>query len=171
MVRALVGLVVVLELAACGDDDRAVSTSHADAPIVADTPTVVTPAPTSGPSASPTTAAPSGGPPSALAIATVVCDDQPKRMGADAEVLTAESWQCTSGGEQARIDLYESDDQMAEAQQTITDFYKSSGDKRSLDQLPLVCGAWFSVGLDSNEQRDAVIDHLQAAEITASKCS
>jgi hypothetical protein len=83
--------------------------------------------------------------------AAVVCDDEPQRMDQGAEAMTAESWECTSGGEQARIDVYESDDQMMEALRLLSEFYDSSGDQRSLDELPSVCGDLFSVGLDSND--------------------
>jgi hypothetical protein len=161
--RVIVVGLTLLALAACGDDD---STGSSTAP-------AVTNGQTSAPASSVVTTAAAtkpSGPPSASDIAAVVCDDQAKRMGADAEAMTAESWMCSSGGEQARIDIYESADQMAAAQQTISDFYRQSGDKRGFDELPFVCGGRFSVGLDSNEQRDVVVAKLQTAGITASTC-
>src|SRR6187200_3142228 len=146
MRTVLVGLALV-SLAACGDDDATSATSTTAATVPAASP--------AGSSA--VTSAEPGGPATATDVAAVVCDDKANRMGADAEALTAESYQCTSGGEQARIDMYESDEQMNQAQQAVSDFYESTGDQRGLDELPVVCGERFSVGLDSNGQRDAVI--------------
>ena len=59
---------------------------------------------------------------------------------------------------------------MAGTQQLLSQFDESAGHQRGLDELPFVCGDLFSVGLESNDQRDVVIDAV-AAGLDASACS
>ncbi len=103
-------------------------------------------------------------------LAKVVCDDSPSRMDADAERYTQESWQCSYKDESVRIDIYESADEQAVANQAVLDFYKSSGDEKALTDLPLICGANWGIGVDSNETRDALIASLSSNGIKSSTC-
>ena len=104
-------------------------------------------------------------------LSKLVCDANPSRMGGDAEKYTKESWQCDHKGESVRIDIYESDEQQAEANQVVLDFYEASGDKKALSDLPLVCGSKWALGVDYNETRDSLISLLSANGLEASTCS
>lgn len=104
-------------------------------------------------------------------LAAVLCDAEPTWMGADAEKYTSESWTCTHAGEHIRIDLYADQQEMTTAKQVVIDFYKSTGDTRTLDQLPLLCGDLWVAGTDLNETRDALIANLYAATIPARTCT
>ena len=85
--------------------------------------------------------------------------------------MTTESSGCTAGGERTRIDVYDADDQMAGVQQLLSQFDESAGHQPGFDELPFVCGDLFSDGLESNDQRDVVIDASLAAGLDASTCS
>ena len=85
--------------------------------------------------------------------------------------MTTGSSGCTAGGERTRIDVYDSDDQMAGVQQLLSQFDESAGHQPGLDELPFVCGDLFSGGLESNDQRDVVIDASLAAGVGRSTCS
>ena len=76
--------------------------------------------------------------------------------------MTPESSHCTAGGERARIDVYDSEDQMAGTQPLLSQFDESAGHQPDLDELPFVCGELYSVGLESNDPRDVVIDAVAA---------
>ncbi len=104
-------------------------------------------------------------------LSKLVCDASPSRMGADAEKYTEESWQCSYKGESVRIDIFESDEQQAEAKQVVLDFYEASGDKKDLSELPVVCGSKWALGVDFNETRDSLISLLAANGIEASTCN
>lgn len=103
-------------------------------------------------------------------LAAVVCTTLPERMSPEAEIFTDESWTCLHNGEQVRIDLYGDDDQMTKAEQFVLDLYRSSGDNRSLAELPLVCGSKWTVGFDLNEARDVLTLLLEGAGIEVSDC-
>jgi len=92
-------------------------------------------------------------------------------MGADAEKYTKESWQCSHKGESVRIDIFESDEQQAEANQVVLDFYEASGDKKDLSELPGVCGSKWALGVDFNETRDSLISLLADNGLEASTCN
>lgn len=104
-------------------------------------------------------------------LAKVVCDDNPSRMDADAERYTQESWQCSRNGESVRIDLYKSADEQAAANQAVLDFYKSSGDPKTLADLPIICGPDWGIGVDFNETRDALITLLSSNGFESSTCN
>ena len=74
-------------------------------------------------------------------------------------------------GERTRIDVNDSDDQIAGTQQLLSQFDESAGHQPGLDELPFACGDLFSVGLESSNQRDVVIDASVAAGLDASTCS
>ena len=154
-----VGLLVA---GGCGGDDGGTSTPDG----------TQKPAESTTSAAVPSTAKPEGGEarPALGAISAVVCDNAPTRLGADAEVLTEQSWKCAKGGEQIRIDLYANDAEQQAAQTQILAFYRGAGDKRSLAELPIVCGMRFGVGSDTNASRDAFITALTSAGIAASTC-
>jgi hypothetical protein len=91
-------------------------------------------------------------------------------MDAEAEAVTMESWTCDRAGERVRIDLYVDEEQRIAGGQIVLDFYASSGDPRSLAELPLVCGATWSAGVEFNETRDAVRSELAAADVQVIDC-
>jgi len=103
-------------------------------------------------------------------LAEVVCSNSPNRMDSAAEVYTDESWNCSYGNEQVRIDLYTDEQQMDRAAQATLDFYASMGDNRTLGDLPVICGENWNIGIDFNETRDALIDALVAVGIAATTC-
>lgn len=103
-------------------------------------------------------------------LADVVCAVPPTRMDDAAEVYTQESWTCSYNDEQVRIDLYTTEDQMAEAARVTLDVYASSGDNRTLAELPVICGSKWTIGVDFNDTRDALIPELVNAGIPASIC-
>jgi len=105
-----------------------------------------------------------------MAIAEVLCDEAPTRMGADAELLTAESWRCARGGESIRVDLFQDPAQQDEALAEIAGVYSDMGDSRALSELPIVCGDAWIVGVDFNSTRDEAIVELTEAAIPASLC-
>ncbi len=104
-------------------------------------------------------------------LSKLICDATPARMGAEAEQYTKESWQCDHKGESVRIDIFESDEQQAEANQVVLDFYEASGDKKALSELPLVCGSQWALGVDFNETRDSLITLLATNGLEASTCN
>jgi len=103
----------------------------------------------------------------ATALAALVCDGGATQLSADPDPLTFESYRCTSAGEQARIDLYESAVRTDEAVQTARDFYRRTGDSRGLGQIPFMCGDHFTIGVDTVGRRDALIQSLNGAGIVA----
>lgn len=107
---------------------------------------------------------------SATAIAQVLCDEAPTRMGADAEVLTAESWRCARGGRGIRVDLFQDLAQQDEALAVMAGVYSDMGDSRALSELPIVCGHAWMVGVAFNSTRDEAIVELTEAAIPASLC-
>jgi len=104
------------------------------------------------------------------ALAAVVCDDDPVRLGGDAEIFTQESWRCSRASEGIRMDLYESDSQQDEAFRTVESLYVEMGDPRSLSELPVACGDGWSIGVDFNATRDQLIAELNEAGVTAGLC-
>ena len=133
------------------------------------------PAPADAASPAPASTTPTASPPtpegvSVDALAAVVCDEDPVRLGADAELLTRESWRCSRAGEGIRMDLYESDSQQDEALRTVESIYVDIGDPRTLSELPLVCGDGWSIGVDFNATRDQLITELNDAGVIAGLC-
>lgn len=118
----------------------------------------------------PTTSPPTPEAVSVDALAAVVCDGEPVRLGADAEILTQQSWRCSRAGEGIRMDLYESDSQQDEALRTVESLYVDMGDPRSLSELPLVCGDGWSIGVDFNATRNQLVTELTDAGVTAGLC-
>ena len=108
--------------------------------------------------------------PTIEALAAVVCTTPAKRMSADSEQYTDESWNCRHDDEDVRIDLFADADQARKANDVLVHFYRSSGDKRSLAELPLICGHLYSIGVDTNETRDDLIGKLRTAGFRASTC-
>ena len=104
-------------------------------------------------------------------ILETACENSPVRMGSEAEVLTEQSWKCSFEGEKIRVDLYQSAAQLKAANAAVEQFYRDSGDTRTLADLPLVCGDDWGVGLSSNENRDTLIVYLQGEGISAGPCS
>ncbi len=166
--RAVLGGMLALSIASCGS-----ATTAKPDPLV--TTAAPAPADTSAPSSTGGTSALASTDAqrqvvSAQALAAVVCSDTPIRMDKSAELYTKESWNCTASGEKARIDLYADAAQQQKAAQVLLDFYKSSGDNRTLADLPIVCGTGWAIGVDFNETRDALIPKLVAAGFDASIC-
>ena len=103
-------------------------------------------------------------------ILEAACENSPTRMGPEAEVLTEQSWECSFEGEKIRVDLHQSAAQLKAANAAVEQFYRDSGDTRTLADLPLVCGEDWGVGLSSNENRDNLIVYLQSEGIAAGLC-
>lgn len=179
----LVAASVVLVACSSGSDEGSpTSTTLAVAAATEPEPSSTT-SPTTVPSetAAPSTDAPadtdvetttSASPPAitAAGLAEVICGSEPVRMDAAAEAFTMESWTCDRAGERARIDLYTDEEQRVAGGQIVLDFYASSGDPRSLAELPLVCGPTWTVGVEFNETRDAARSELAAAGVQVIDC-
>ena len=103
-------------------------------------------------------------------LAQTACATPIIRMDKTAELYTSGSWTCTLKNEHIRIDLYDSENQKSRADAVLIGFYKQAGDSRSLAELPLVCGANWSVGTDSNSTRDALITAFKGKGLVASTC-
>jgi len=98
-------------------------------------------------------------------LAASACDDDPSRMDASAEAFTHESWQCSRGDEELRIDLFTDAGQHDDALEMTLSFYEDGGDERGLDELPFVCGDDWSIAAQSNALRDELLHELVAAEL------
>lgn len=103
-------------------------------------------------------------------LAAQVCTSPLTRMDGEAETFTESSWNCSFAGEQVRIDMFESESQKEVAKGVTRDFYRSMGDNRSLAELPVLCGETWTVGVDFNETRDALIAKLSSAGLSVSTC-
>jgi len=144
----------------CGNGDD----SSEAAPATVDTTSPAPPSTTATTSPSATEAV------SVDALAVVVCDDDPVRLGAEAEILTRESWRCSRASEAIRLDLYESDSQQDEAFRAVESLYVDMGDPRSRSELPVACGDGWSIGVDFNATRDQLLAELNGAGVTAGLC-
>lgn len=102
-------------------------------------------------------------------LSEVVCSDTPTRDTDDYGMITDGTWFCTHEGEDARIDMFTGEDQLSQASSTLLSFY-SSDVNRPLATVPIVCGRYWSVGVDTSETRDALIQAFNDAGIPASTC-
>ena len=103
-------------------------------------------------------------------LAAVLCSGPPSRMSKDAERYTHESWKCNGNFGSVRIDLYADSGQQQAANAAVLSFYRGSGDKRTLAELPLACGTAWGAGFDENSQRDAATAELAAAGLAGGPC-
>lgn len=97
-------------------------------------------------------------------------DLEPGSVAFSAQRYTHESWKYSGNFGSVRIDPYTDSGQQQAANAAVLSFYRGSGDKRTLAELPLACGTASGAGFDENSQRDAATAELAAAGLAGGPC-
>ena len=102
-------------------------------------------------------------------IAKVVCEPLTslwQKSGSE----NKESWQCKRDSKQIDFDIYVS----AEEKQRVSDealaLLGTAGSEQTWADTPILCGDTWTMGVADLETRDAFIDALNAAGVTAATC-
>jgi len=102
-------------------------------------------------------------------IAKVVCEPLSslwQKSGSE----TKESWQCKRDNKQVDFDIYVSEEEKQRVSDEALALLGTTGSDQTWADTPILCGTKWTMGVADLKTRDALIDVLNAAGVTAATC-
>ena len=102
-------------------------------------------------------------------IAKVVCEPLSslwQKSGSE----TKESWQCKRDNKQVDFDIYVSEEEKQRVSDEALALLGTTGSEQTWADTPILCGTKWTMGVADLKTRDALIDALNAAGVTAATC-
>jgi len=102
-------------------------------------------------------------------IAKVVCEPLSslwQKSGSESK----ESWQCKRDNKQVDFDIYVSEEEKQRVSDEALALLGTTGSDQTWADTPILCGTKWTMGVADLKTRDALIDALNAAGVTAATC-
>ena len=102
-------------------------------------------------------------------IAKVVCEPLSslwQKSGSE----TKDSWQCKRDNKQVDFDIYVSEEEKQRVSDEALALLGTTGSDQTWADTPILCGTKWTMGVADIKTRDALIDALNAAGVTAATC-
>lgn len=102
-------------------------------------------------------------------IAKVVCEPLSslwQKSGSE----NKESWQCKRDDKQVDFDIYGSAEEKQQVSDEALALLGTAGSEQTWADTPILCGTKWTMGVANLKTRDALIDALNAAGVTAATC-
>ena len=102
-------------------------------------------------------------------IAKVVCEPLSslwQKSGSE----NKESWQCKRDDKQVDFDVYVSEEEKQQVSDEALALLGTTGSEQTWADTPILCGTNWTMGVADLKTRDALIDALNSAGVTAATC-
>ncbi|NDF67780.1 MAG: hypothetical protein EB142_07750, partial [Actinobacteria bacterium] len=102
-------------------------------------------------------------------IAKVVCEPLTslwQKSGSE----NKDSWQCKRDDKQVDFDVYVSEEEKQQVSDEALTLLGTTGSEQTWADTPILCGTKWTMGVADLKTRDALIDALNAAGVTAATC-
>ena len=106
----------------------------------------------------------------AESIAKVVCESEATSQNSSTVQSVKESWKCKRDKKVIKFDVYINQAEKSKASSEALALLGTVGSNQTWKDIPILCGETWTMGVVDLKTRDALIDMMNSAGISASTC-